>query len=493
MKNLWQKIKEFFKTQKWAKWVALGATVVSVLVAGLIAVLSSSGNKDASSKDNYSSKNSHFAEDDSSIVDRESEEDNSSDGVHVHSYVDKITREATCLELGVKTYACKCGDKYKEVIPALGHNYENYICTHCGDEIKPSEGMLFGLAPDSTYYILISIGQCTDTEIIIPAEYEGLPVKAIANRAFYKYEKLTSVIIPNGVTSIGDNAFYACKKLKNILIPNSVTSIGEYAFWNCEKMMRVEIGDGVTSIGMYAFAYCEGLTNIVIPNSVTSIGEYAFKECDYLKTIYYTGSITDWCNIDFKDNPLWNGGGLYINNVLVRELVIPDGIISIGVAFQGYKELTSVVIPDSMTAIGDAAFAYCKNLKNIVIPDSVTNIGHYAFYDCDSLTNVVISDSVTSIGYKAFLYCKNITSVEIGNGVTSIGEEAFYCCPNLRSVKIGNNVTSIGSKAFYECEKLTVIIFNGTIEQWNAIGKGYNWDYYVPATEVICSDGTVAI
>ena len=119
----------------------------------------------------------------------------------------------------------------------------------------------------------------------------------------------------------------------------------------------------VTSIGGNAFSYCDKLTQVAIPNSVTSIGYSAFDYCDALTAVYYTGNVAGWCGITFNydtSNPLYYAHSLYINNQLVTELVIPEGI----------------------TAINDYAFTGCNNITSITIPNSVTSIGYSAFYSC---------------------------------------------------------------------------------------------------------------
>ena len=156
---------------------------------------------------------------------------------------------------------------------------------------------------------------------------------------------LTSVTIPNSVTSIGDHAFRGCSGLTSVTIPNSVTSIGSGAFYGCSGLTSVTIPNSVTSIGGGAFQRCSGLTSVTIPNSVTSIGDYAFQGC---------------------------------------------------------SGLTSVTIPNSVTSIGDYAFQGCSGLTSVTIPNSVTSVGNYAFKGCSSLTSVTIPNSVTSIGRDAF-------------------------------------------------------------------------------------------
>ncbi|MCI7338512.1 MAG: leucine-rich repeat domain-containing protein [Bacteroidales bacterium] len=220
----------------------------------------------------------------------------------------------------------------------------------------------------------------------------------------------------------------------------------------------------VTSIGNGAFEYCSGLTSVTIPNSVTSIGEFAFSGCSSLIKTNYTGDIAGWCGINFGNysaNPTVYSYNLYINDVEVKDLMIPNSVTSIGnYAFSGCSGLTKITIPNSVTSIGEYAFSGCSGLTSITIPNSVTSIGEYAFKYCSSLTSVTIPNSVTSIGRSAFYGCSGLTSVTIPNSVTSIGSYAFYDCSGLTSVTIPNSVTSIGMYAFEGCSGLTSVLWN---------------------------------
>ena len=659
------------------------------------------------------------------------------------------------------------------------------------EEKTPSEGLEFTLNEDEHSYSVTGIGTCTDTDLIIPATYENLPVMAIGNSAFRECSSLASVVIPDGVTTIGDEAFAGCYNLTSVvigdnvtkigyyafaacsltsikvedgntayklidgnlyakdgtmliqyalgktatefIIPDSVTTIGGSAFAGCSSLTRVVIGDSVTTIGYGAFENCSSLTSIEIPDSVTmigdevfefcgsltsvvigdsvtTIGDYAFYSCDSL-TIYCeaasqpSGWDIDWneascpvvwdCNhndvatdgyiytvidgvrygikdgvatvvrqprnivaanipesITYKDveysvttignyafawcsdltsieildgvtaigyfafedcysltiyceaasqpsgwSSWWNlfncpvvwdcnhndvatdgyiytvidgvcygikdgvatvvrrvsnivaanipesitykdveysvtsiGDGAFYDCYRLTSIEIPDSVTMIGdEVFESCRSLTSIevdenniayksidgnlytkdgatliqyalgktetefVIPDSVTAIGSSAFSGCSSLTSIEIPDSVTTIGYDAFSNCSSLTSIEIPDSVTTIGDYAFNDCNSLTSIEIPDSVTTIGDWAFYWCDSLTSVVIGDSVTTIGDCAFSNCSNLTSITFNGTVEEWNTISKGTNWKYNVPATEVVCKDGSVVL
>ncbi|MDE7419947.1 MAG: leucine-rich repeat domain-containing protein [Muribaculaceae bacterium] len=182
---------------------------------------------------------------------------------------------------------------------------------------------------------------------------------------------MTSVVIPNSVTSIGDEAFGFCFGVEKSAYPNTLKNPFPHGYniaynpegsiiedgwvWGPEKSAvyfapislegEYTLPESVTSIGDYAFSLCSGLTSVTIPNSVTSIGDEAFREC---------------------------------------------------------SGLTSVTIPNSVTSIGKATFNQCSGLTSVVIPNSVTSIGDEAFYECSGLTSVVIPNSVTEIGDKAF-------------------------------------------------------------------------------------------
>ncbi len=164
----------------------------------------------------------------------------------------------------------------------------------------------------------------------------------------------------------------------------------------------------------------------------------------------------------------------------------------------GNKHLKAIKISEQhngkpVTSIGSEAFKDCSSLASITLPNSVTSIGNNAFHDCNSLTSVTLPNSVTSIGNNAFFSCSSLESVTVGNSVTSIGAGAFYGCDSLTSITIPDSVTSVGVGAFSGCRSLASITFNGTVAQWEAIDKGDEWNSFISATCVHCSDGDANI
>ena len=256
---------------------------------------------------------------------------------------------------------------------------------------------------------------------------------------------IKEIKIPNNITNINDYTFCGCRSLTSVTIPDSVTSIGEGAFRDCTNLTSIAIPDSVTSIGP-AFYGCKSLTCITIPDSITSIENYTFYYCTSLTSITIPDSVTSI------------GEEAFNKCTSLTSITIPDSVTSIGRgAFRDCTNLTSIAIPDSVTRIGEFTFSGCESLKSITIPDSVTSIGREAFSGCESLTSITIPDCVTSIGNGAFYGCKSLTSITIPDSVTSIGEGAFRNCKSLTSITIPDSVASIGDYTFASCTSLTSI------------------------------------
>jgi hypothetical protein len=222
-----------------------------------------------------------------------------------------------------------------------------------------SEILTFELNSDSTAYTVTDLTDTSVTSITIPSTYQGLPVTTIGARAFKGVTSLTSVTIPDSVTSIEQNAFYNCSSLTSVTLPSNITSISTSTFYGCTALTNIKIPSNVTKIGNAAFSYCQNLTSIIIPENVTTIGESAFEFCIALKNIS-----------------------------------LPTTVTSIGAfAFYHCTNLQSVTIGSEVTTIGASAFNYCTSLESVTIPASVTTLNAYVFSNCTSLTTVTFENT----------------------------------------------------------------------------------------------------
>ena len=350
----------------------------------------------------------------------------------------------------------------------------------------------------------------TSTAIELPSTIDGKRVTSIGEHAFdadrvYDIDacrNLTSIIIPDSVTSIGSYAFFRCIGLVNIIIPDGLTRIRESAFESCTSLASITIPDSMTSIGYYAFSDCTSLTDVTIPDSMTRIEEGTFSRCASLTSVtipdsvvnierYAFESCTSLTTITIPDSVTSLGYGLFNRCTGLTEIIvgsnnqsyatengilfdknletllcypggktgdfaIPDGVTKIGsYAFYNCTNLTGVTIPDSVISIENNAFSFCTSLTSIIIPDSVTSIGDLSFWDCTNLTSITIPNSMTKIERFLFWGCTNLTSVTIPDSVTTIEVGAFESCGKLTSIIIPDSVTNIGNSAFKYCKGLT--------------------------------------
>ena len=328
-------------------------------------------------------------------------------------------------------------------------------------------------------------------------------VTAIGENAFYG-SGLTSIEIPNSVTSIGEYAFCGIGSLESISIPYSVSTIGDWAFYGSGGLRRINISySSITSIGEGVFSECYDLTDIDIPHSVTSIGNQAFDGCVHLTHVTIPNSVTSIGDYVFircigLESIQVESGNPYYDSRNDCNAIIETASNTL------VKGCKNTVIPNTVTAIGEFAFAECDGLtsmgitydecggglRSIDIPNSVVSIGEYAFHGCCQLTNVTIGNSVTTIGDWAFKGCR-LTAIDIPNSVTSIGVSTFYC-PGLTRVisravnppgmqdGVFDNMSYYGSTDITIYEQAMLFVPNESLEAYQTHAEWGRFAHIIP-------------
>ena len=377
----------------------------------------------------------------------------------------------------------------------------------------------------------------SSTNVVIPSEIYGMPVRSIGDGAFQYNETLKDVIIPDGVTSIEYCAFQGCNSLTNIDIPDSVENIGEAAFLFCSSLKGIDIPAGVEHIGVMAFGDCTSIKSVTIPSTARWVEDQAFGF-----TVRYVDPLTGDKMEDFTLNyEKGTAGEVYAvrngfstaKGLFTREL--SDGTLAIGY-YNG--DATDFVVPSeidgkTVTTIDSGAFADCTALKSIEIPASVNSIGQWAvgykkvYRDDFDLLNVACYDKIDGfkINYtknteghfyavcNGFIDVGDVDVTDAGDGtlaiaqycgndkefvipseidgipVTKINGYAFEGCKSLTSVTIPDTVTAIYDEAFLNCPMLKEVTIPASVEEisdhaFGYLRSGYDDNYNAIYTKV---------
>ena len=307
-------------------------------------------------------------------------------------------------------------------------------------EPTASTGLEYTLNSDGTYSVK-SIGECTDSVIVIPSTYNGKSVVSISQYAFRDCAWIVDVILPNGLKTIEWYAFSDCTSLRRIYFPDTVEKIGDGWIYNCYNIEYNEYNNG-RYLGNEKNPYI--YLSKVIDNSVSS-----FAISNKTKLV---------------------GWG----------------------AFSSCKSLSQIDIPDSVVEIGVSAFYGCKNLRQITFGTGIRSIGAQAFLDCTRLTTLDIPDTVNTIGSAVFSSCTGLTELTLPSSLEVIDGCLFELCANLNKVVIPSSVHAINWSAFSQCANLTVIEFNGSVQKWLDIEKGDSWNFNTGDYTIYCSNGIIS-
>ena len=335
-----------------------------------------------------------------------------------------------------------------------------YVCQNKIKSIVIEEGIT--TIGDYAFY-----GMTDSTEITIP---EG--VKTIGAYAFKNSTKIANVKLPGTLTKLGESAFYGCTSLKTIAIPEGLYTIWGYTFKNCTSLTEVTLPKSLIKIDEAAFYGCTSLKAIAIPEDVSIIGIYCFKNCSNLSEISLPKSMTKIREAAFY-------------GTAITEITIPDSVTAVGSyafknctklkkanlskelktidesAFYACESLTKLILPSKVTTIGDYAFRRCTGLQVAEFSDSLNKIGESAFYGCSDLSELVLPEGMTEIGAYAFKGCTNVNTVSLPSTLNVIGESGFYGCNHIKAIEIPKSVNKINNYAFSRCGELGTVIFKG--------------------------------
>lgn len=432
-------------------------------------------------------------------------------GEHAFSQEWIVDREATCAEEGHRCHQCTvCGARDQgESIKRLEHEYDkewkidkeplvgvagekSHHCLHCSDRIDitvipaivavvGSEGLEYIFDDNLGAYVCAGLGSCTEKDITIASHVGSVPVVAIRFAAFTVRNEITSVKVPDTVTTIGSDAFTHCENLKSVSIAGAV-KIERRAFAECSSLTAVTLPETLTSLEEMVFSSCTALERISLPDSLEQIPNHLFESCSALKSVAFGAKVRSIGNSAFYlceafehaqlPETLVSLGEYAFYESGIMSLQIPEGITEIPYrAFTGCKRLHTVVIPDTVKKIGNEAFSNCK-ITELDLGHGVQSIGKEAFTRCLA-EEIVIPDSVTYAGWRAFGWGygtledgtgKGIQKVTIGNSLERIAEGMFENCAMLSSVTFKTGVKVISRNSFRATALLSVVLPEGVTE-----------------------------
>ena len=276
------------------------------------------------------------------------------------------------------------------------------------------------------------------------------------------------------VTAIGNRAFKGNLRLAAVTIPDTVTEIGQDAFSGCTGLTSIKLPKNLKTLERDAFRGCTGLTSVLIPKTVENTHYYydgiysPFRGCNNLQEVKFEdgmtripNSILCFCaaklNIVIPDSVTEIGEAAFLNSGIVA-VTIPDAVTEIEEdAFRGCTGLTDIKLPDSVVNIGTKIFANCTSLTDVTLPNAWELIPASTFEGCTALEKLVLPESVQYIRDGAFKNCTALKEIVWSKAPELIDSNAFYNCDAITEMDIPATVTSVGYQAFYDCDGLTKI------------------------------------
>lgn len=285
--------------------------------------------------------------------------------------------------------------------------------------------------------------------VVVPSsvDYEGssYAVVALGDSCFYGSNELTSVDLPESVSSLGKACFSGCATLSDVRLPGGLTSLPEQCFSGCYRLAGLALPEGLTSLGSHCFSGCQSLSDITLPAGLTSLGEQCFNGCRALSSVNVPQGVTALPYRCFND---------CLN---LTDVTLPEGLTSLGDESFRYAGFKRIDFPQSLTSIGQRCFVGCENLASVRWPEAITHIPAGCFFGCYGLTYLNLPEGVTFVGDQSFAWCTNLATVDLPKSLTTLIFYSFYNCDALTSIVLPEGVTEIGGGCFDECDNLQVL------------------------------------
>lgn len=398
------------------------------------------------------------------------------------------------------------------------------------EQYASENGIKFVVASEFSYYVInggavITSYRGSASDVVVPAELGGCPVRRIGDAVFMFNYDLRSIELPDTLRSIGESAFGNAYHLKSIRLPEGFLTIEGNAFWSCFALESVELPSTLRSIGESAFDMCWSLSSIAIPDGITELKDYTFLDCERLESVAFPSSLKSIGAFAFADcvqlshlrlpNTIQSiGESAFSGCPALKSLYVPEGVLSIDPSAFGRNEFDKVentcpnltIIGFPNTAAQQAAasnglkfddvtlweppynfyfkrenggvtiLSYAGRAENVVIPSyigglPVLRISDQAFDSNERIQSVSLPLRLVQIDSNAFSGCSNLKNIELPNGLQTIGDHAFFHCA-LENVVLPDSLTSLGLEGFIDNYYLKTLSVGSGLLSWS----GYDFD-----------------
>ncbi len=321
----------------------------------------------------------------------------------------------------------------------------------------------------------------------------GPNVKTVPAYICYKMSQLDTIVLPPSVSSLGQYAFYYCTNLKSINLPVTQKTLPVSFFEGCSSLESIELPATLTTISTDAFYGCTKLANVTLHEGITTINQRAFFNCK-LAQITIPSTVTSIGSKAFQGNPTtsvtWNpkncsissgeDAPFYSTSSKITSFAFGDSVQTVPAHICSKMSLLdTIVLPPSVSSLGQYAFYYCTNLKSINLPVTQKTLPVSFFEGCSSLESIELPATLTTISTDAFYGCSKLANVTLHEGLTTINNRAFEYC-KLAQITIPSTVTSIGSSAFQGNPTTSVTWLPKTC----SIGTGDNAPFYSTSSQI---------